>query len=96
MSGRTNGRSDKCQGRTNLQFMYRSDKRRIFSLRSDKCLCVLGSDKRPGRTVGQMSVGQTSVGQKSRHRSYRALTNNNYPMNARFVIGQIYQRVIIC
>jgi hypothetical protein len=67
MSGQTNGRSDKCQGWTNVRFMYRSDKRCMFSLMSDKCLCVLGSDKCHGRTVGQMLVGQTSVGQKSRH-----------------------------
>ena len=36
---------------------------RLFNLRSDKCQCVLGLDKRRGRTVGQMSVGQMSVGQ---------------------------------
>ncbi len=79
--GRTNVRLDKCRSDkrwsdkrwsdksrvTNVLFMYRSDKRRIFSLRLDKCRCVLGSDKCRGRTIGQTSVGQTSVGQKSRH-----------------------------
>ncbi len=73
--GRTNVRSDKRPGRTNVLFIYRSDKCRNFSLRSDKCQCVLGSDKCRGRTVGQMSVGQTSVGQKSRHpRSFVCLS----------------------
>ena len=65
--GWTNVRSDKFQGRTNVLFMYRSDKRHIFSLRSDKCGCILGLDKCRGQTVGPMSVGQTSVGQKLRH-----------------------------
>ncbi len=77
--GRTNVRSDKCQGRTNVLFIYRSDKRRIFSLRLDKRQCVLGSDKCRGRTVGQMSVGQTSVGQKLRHQA--RLISFNSPLN---------------
>jgi hypothetical protein len=52
-------------GRTNVLFIYKSDKCCIFSLRSDKCWCVLGSDKYCGRTIGQTSVAQTSVGQTS-------------------------------